>query len=76
MGKPIKSLMVHDRDQYILDHAPTVLVGVMAHRTSTKADMLVDEAISAVGRIWDIIQGVDTPAHAMVSQSIDGNEKP
>lgn len=59
------------RDEYVLQHAPTLLAALMVRRQSTDGNRLVDDAISCAQRIWDIVHEMDVPAEAMMSQPVN-----
>jgi hypothetical protein len=59
------------KDEYVLQHTPTILAAMMIRRQSTNGNEMVDQAVSVCSRIWDVVHEMDVPAEAMMSQPVD-----
>jgi hypothetical protein len=64
--------MDKERNEYILNHAPTILAALVIRRSSSRPDLLVEQAIDGVRKLFDVVYDLDTPATTMLSQPVDG----
>ena len=61
---------LQSRDDYVLQHDPIILSGLLVRRSGTSPSVLVNEAIEAAGMLYDNVNGIDRETTPQFSQPI------
>ncbi len=70
-GRSHGSHGLDDKEQYILQYAPTILAALVIRRASTSVEDLVENAISGTSKLYDMVHEIDSPVSTMLSQPVD-----